>query len=144
MIAKQISVSQCAAFAGLSANELVLGVAPSAKHVKLFSNYLRNLGNDRKAVQEVIVAAIRAYIEMGAMKPAADLFIVLRMLLSEQSDGELAAEASAPIVLAIEKCRPRSRPLERLGAARKPHATSGDVLSLSDYRRQRFGSATVA
>jgi hypothetical protein len=147
MIANGISVSQCAAFSGLATNELVLGVTPSVKHAQIYSSYLRNLGNDRGAVQEVIVAAIRAYIERGAMRPAADLLIVLRMLLSEESDMALFRrgvtafpEKVAPIRLQTKKNRRRSRALGALDAASvaaEPKARKGDVLSLNAYRRLR-------
>jgi hypothetical protein len=38
-----ITVTQCAAFAGLASDELIVGVSPSAKHRSLLSSYILNL-----------------------------------------------------------------------------------------------------
>jgi hypothetical protein len=43
-----ITLTQCAAFAGLTAHEFVLGVSPSAKHQLLLSSYLVHLGRAKQ------------------------------------------------------------------------------------------------
>lgn len=80
-----ISVTQCAAFAGLASDELILGVAPSAKHRLLLSSYLLNLELGKfgpVTVRDMIVADMRRFRELGALQRAADLLLVLRLFLT--------------------------------------------------------------
>jgi hypothetical protein len=78
-----ITVTQCAALAGLASDEMVLGVTPSAKHYSLLSSYLVNLRRGPVAVRTLIVADLRTILDLGASRRAADLLIVLRLFLSE-------------------------------------------------------------
>jgi hypothetical protein len=78
-----ITVSECAAFAGLASNELVLGAVPSVKHHSLLSGYLSNLGRGPQAVRDMIVADLRMFLELGATRRVADLLLVLRLFLSD-------------------------------------------------------------
>ncbi|MBY6242745.1 hypothetical protein [Methylosinus sp. Sm6] len=82
-----ISVSECAALAGLSSNELVLGASPSAKHRSLLSSYLLNAHRGLEAVRELIVADLRRFLDLGVPARAADLLIVLRMLLTHHPEA---------------------------------------------------------
>ena len=101
-----ITLTQCAAFAGLTANEFVLGVSPSAKHQLLLSSYLVHLGRGQAAVREIIVADLRIFLDLGVSQRAADLLIVLRLFLSDYPDArcvsprwegwDLAQKSSAP------------------------------------------------
>ncbi|BGE85644.1 MULTISPECIES: hypothetical protein [Methylosinus] len=77
-----ISVSECAAIAGLASNELVLGAAPSAKHRSLLTSYLLNAHKGLDTVRGAIVADLRRFLDLGVPARAADLLIVLRMLLT--------------------------------------------------------------
>lgn len=85
-----ISFAQCAAFAGLASNEMVLGVTPAVKHDRLLSSYLANLGRGAIAVRDMIVADLRAYLDLGAMQRAADQLIVLRRFLSSYPEARCA------------------------------------------------------
>ena len=78
-----ITVRQCAAFAGLVSNEMLLGVLPSAKHRSLLSSYLLNLKRGPVAVRDMIVADLRSFLDIGASQRAADLLIVLRLFFAE-------------------------------------------------------------
>lgn len=82
-----ISVTQCAALAGLAPNEMFLGVTPSAKHYSLLSSYLLNLKRGPVVVRTIIVADLRSFLDLGASRRAADLLIVLRLFLSEYSEA---------------------------------------------------------
>jgi hypothetical protein len=82
-----ITVTQCATLAGLASNEMVLGVTPSAKHHSLLASYLFNLGRGPVAVRTMIVADLRAFLDLGAARRAADLLIVLRFFLSEYPEA---------------------------------------------------------
>src|SRR5208337_4783028 len=77
-----ITVEQCAAFAGLASNEIVLGATSSPKHRVLLSGYLLNLWRGPKAVRKMIVADIRMWLDLGMPNYAADLLVVLRRFLS--------------------------------------------------------------
>ncbi len=127
-----ISLAQCAAFAGLARDEIVLGVTPSAKHRALLSSYLLNLGRGPTAVREMIVADLRRFRELGALQRVADLLFVLRVFLtrhpearcaqtrkkklranaSASDDGEAMADETKGAV--IELARWRTRRAERL------------------------------
>jgi hypothetical protein len=82
-----ITVTQCAALAGLASNEMVLGVTPSARHHSLLASYLLNLGRGPVAVRTMIVADLRAFLDLGAARRAADLLIVLRFFLSKHPEA---------------------------------------------------------
>ncbi|TDX67309.1 hypothetical protein EDE12_101853 [Methylosinus sp. sav-2] len=77
-----ITVSQCAAQAGLASNELVLGAIPSCEHDALLESYLLNGHRGLEAVREMIVADLRGFLDLGVTGRAADLLIVLRLLLT--------------------------------------------------------------
>ncbi|HUI20442.1 MAG TPA: hypothetical protein VLZ74_05300 [Methylocella sp.] len=85
-----ITLTQCAAFAGLAENELLSGVTPSARHESLLSSYLTNLRRGRVAVRDMIIADLRTSLDLGASQRAADLLIVLRFFLSYYPDARRA------------------------------------------------------
>lgn len=82
-----ITVTQCAALAGLASSEMVLGVTPSAKHHSLLASYLLNLGRGLVAVRTMIVSDLRSFLDLGASRRAADLLIVLRFFLSKHPEA---------------------------------------------------------
>jgi hypothetical protein len=82
-----ISVTQCAVFAGLASGELILGVALSDKHRWLLSGYLSNMERGPAAVRDMIVADMRRFHELGALRRAADLLLVLRLFLTHHPDA---------------------------------------------------------
>lgn len=84
MTSKQITIEQCAALSGLRPNEMLLGASPTAMHDSLHASYLLHDKRGWQAVRDMIVADIRASLDLGASKQAADLLIVLRRFLSER------------------------------------------------------------
>jgi hypothetical protein len=84
-----ITVEQCAEFSGLASNETVLGATPSAKHRALLSSYVLNLWRGPKTVRKMIVAHIRIWLDLGMVKEAADLVVVLRQFLSDYPEAKL-------------------------------------------------------
>lgn len=82
-----LGFSQCAALAGLGPNEIVLGVSPSARHRLLLASYLMNSSRGKAAVRQMIISDLRDFLDLGAVRQAADRFIVLRHLLSEEATG---------------------------------------------------------
>ena len=111
MTSKQITVAQCAALTGLGSNEMVLGVTPTAMHDCLHASYLLCHGRNWEGVRDMIVADIRASLDLGASKQAADLLIVLRRLLSERLGATLSRHlpGSAEIVPFPSFCSALSR-----------------------------------
>ena len=90
-----ISVSQCADYAGLDSNELLIGIAPSAKHHRLLASYLLNLRLGAVFVRDMIRDDLRAFIDLGAQKRAADLLVVLRLMLSNYPEARVRRPAVA-------------------------------------------------
>jgi hypothetical protein len=84
-----ITVEQCGEFTGLASNEMILGATPSAKHHALLSSYLLNLWRGSKTVRKMIVADIRAWLDLGMPDYAADFLIVLRQFLSDYPEARL-------------------------------------------------------
>lgn len=64
--------------------EMVLGTTPTAKHDSLYASYLLQRDRGWEAIGDMIVADIRSSLELGTLKPAADLLIVLRRFLLER------------------------------------------------------------
>ena len=82
-----ITVTQCAAFAGLASDELIVGVSPSAKHRSLLSSYILNLERSPMGVRDMIIADLRRFHELGARRRTADLLLVLRFFLTAYPDA---------------------------------------------------------
>jgi hypothetical protein len=95
-ICLMISATQCAAFAGLASDELILGVTPSAKHRSLLSSYLLNLERGPMAVRDMIVADLRRFRELGALQPTADLLLVLRLFLTDHPEARCVQKRERP------------------------------------------------
>jgi len=84
-----VTVKECAMFAGLASNEMIVGKTPSATHRVLLSGYLLNLWRGPKRVRKMLVADIRMWLDFGMPNHAADLLIVLRKFLSEYPESRL-------------------------------------------------------
>jgi hypothetical protein len=82
-----ITFAHCATFAELASDEMFLGATPSSLHRLLLSNYLMNLWRSPEMVRKLIVADIRASLNLGASKRAADLLIVLRRFLFDYPEA---------------------------------------------------------
>jgi hypothetical protein len=78
------------AFSGLAWDEIVLGATPSNTHRILLSSYLLNLWRGPNAVRKMIVADMRLSLDLGMIKHAADLLLVLRRFLSDYPESRLA------------------------------------------------------
>ncbi|WP_198033150.1 hypothetical protein [Methylosinus sp. PW1] len=117
-----ITVSQCAAQTGLASNELVLGAIPSCEHDALLESYLLNGHRGLEAVREMIVADLRGFLDLGVTIRAADLLIVLRLLLTAHPEAGLVrhAESEAAFEAAllghyVDARRGRNAPLREPG-----------------------------
>jgi hypothetical protein len=107
-----ISLQQCTSIAGLSSNEVILGVTPSARHEALLQSYVSIRCLSRVALRGLIVRDLRNFLDLGATRQAGDRFIVLRQFLSENSDARPSAseveKAAAIRADAIRGWRPKS------------------------------------
>jgi len=90
-----MSLPQCAAIAGLSSHEMILGVTPSARHEALLRSYASITNLSRAALCGLIVTDLRNFLDLGAMRQAGDRFIVLRRLLSEEQVARPAVPSSS-------------------------------------------------
>jgi hypothetical protein len=84
-----IALEDCTKLAALEANELFTGAVLSRKHQSLLSSYLFNLKRGPIAVRKMIVSDIRAAIDLGASRYAADLLLVLRMFVSKHPEARI-------------------------------------------------------
>lgn len=124
-----IALQLLPAVTGLAANEMVLGVAPSARHDRLLSSYLFNIERGPAAVRDMIVADLRRFLDLGARREAADRLIVLRCFLSEHPQaGKVASERKREGAASIPFSLSRRR--EREDRTRRGEA-SGRVLIYS-------------
>jgi hypothetical protein len=62
---------------------MFLGVTATARHDYIYAGYLLHHAGDREALRNMMVADIRAAIDLGAPIQAADLLIALRRFISE-------------------------------------------------------------
>lgn len=89
-----ITLEECTKFAALEANELFTGTDLSGKHQALLSSYCFNLKRGPVTVRKMIVSDIRAAIDLGASKFAADLVLVLRLFLAKYPEGKIVRRIS--------------------------------------------------
>lgn len=99
-MSKQITLAQCAALSGLHSHEMLLGVSQTAMHDSLHASYLLHDERGWQAVRDMIVADIRASLDLGASKQAADLLIVLRRFLSERFTLAIVRHSREPAQVA--------------------------------------------
>jgi len=79
------------------------GSAPSKAHERTLASYLLNRHRGAAAVRDILVADIRGFVDLGQSRAAADLMVVLRMLLAQWPETRrrapprpLAWDATAP------------------------------------------------
>ncbi len=82
-----VELEQCRIFSRLVSNEMVTGPVPSPKHRARLSGSLLNLKWGQATVREMIVADIRAALDLGALDRAGDLLVVLWLFLSDHSEA---------------------------------------------------------
>ncbi|GLI95439.1 hypothetical protein [Methylocystis echinoides] len=99
-----ITPEECAEFAALETSELFTGAVLSTRHRSLLASYLLNLWRGSVAVRKMIVADIRAAIDLGASKYAADLFLVLRLYLSKHPDARMSQRTGRKCTRAYKTC----------------------------------------
>lgn len=138
-----ITVSECAAFAGLASNELVLGAVPSAKHRRLLSSYLLNLKRGPEAVRDLMVADLRGLLDLGVTSRAADLLIVLRLFLSDYPQARLACADDQKIFAGEVRGARRASNDARLTAFRQTVDDRGEGVVISLRRMGRGGRSAA-
>ena len=81
------------------------GAAPSKAHERTLASYLLNRHRGAAAVRDILVADIRAFVDLGQSRAAADLMVVLRMLLVRWP--ETRRRAPRPLAWAATTPSPR-------------------------------------
>jgi hypothetical protein len=103
-----ITMEQCKVFSGLLSNEMVVGPVPSPRHRARLTGYLLNLKWGQATVREMIVADIRAALDLGALNRAADLLVVLRLFLSDHPEARKRQDRNVvdwrPLPMQEPKC----------------------------------------
>ncbi|TDX63956.1 hypothetical protein EDE12_106101 [Methylosinus sp. sav-2] len=78
------------------------GVAPSKAHERTLASYLLNRHRGAAAVRDILIADIRGFVDLGQSRAAADLLVVLTMLLARwpetrrRAPRPLAWDATGP------------------------------------------------
>ncbi len=117
-----IGLSRCARLAGLTPDEIFIGVEESDRHRRLLFSYLLNLHHGRRTVRNMIVVDLRGFVDLGAEARAADLLVVLRMFVSDCGDPE-KPRAEGPRARSTQASRLRStRLLAQAGHPRPEYA----------------------
>jgi hypothetical protein len=119
---KVITIEQCKMFSGLVSNEVVMGAVPSPKHRARVSGYLLNLKWGQATVREMIVADIRAALDLGALNRAGDLLVVLRLFLSEHPEARKCDDRN----VVDWRPAPMQEP-KRIAPRRRRHATAPTI-----------------
>ena len=78
-----ISQEECAKYAGITPGKLPSAVIASAKHWSLLESYRLNLRHGERAVCKMILGDFWRFMDLEAKNHAADLFLVLRLFLSQ-------------------------------------------------------------
>ncbi|HEY8005357.1 MAG TPA: hypothetical protein VIE66_00805 [Methylocella sp.] len=119
-----ISIEECRKFSGLASYEMVLDAGPTTKHRSLLLTYILNLRRGPVAVREMIVADIRASLDLGALDWAADLLIVLRLFLSDHPEARNSRDLDAPAyrrLYLVEKTDRKDPIRRRRSGGRRPN-----------------------
>lgn len=122
-----ITIEQCQIFSGLLSSEMVMGAVPSPKHRSRLSGYLLNLKWGPSTVRELIVADIRAALDLGALDRAADLMVVLRLFLSDHLDARRRGDRKARAFHPVSTKEPPRPPVPRENYSATPVDTYGDA-----------------
>jgi hypothetical protein len=130
MTADMISVSRCIALSGLAGDEIVLGVTRAKRHDELYEDYLRTPGKRSAALRDRIVGDIRASLNIGATRLAADLFIVLRLAFARRLAGSRGGRRRNSKASAQRWTKATLRPYGR-HSARPVAATRGEACAVS-------------
>ena len=105
MTLDQIAIEHCATLCGVDSNEFMTDVTPSAAYASLHASYLLLQKRGWATVRNLIVADIRAALDLGASKRATDLLMVLRMFLFEHPEFAIEQQCRTSVCGAAEPSR---------------------------------------
>jgi hypothetical protein len=83
-------LSRCADVCGLSPKEMIVGSRPRVEHGILAERYFCSSKSGKEAMRVAMVSAIRAALKDHQLRPAAELFVALRVMLAGRQ-GHLRA-----------------------------------------------------
>jgi len=87
LVIAMIGMEECATFARLSPDEMLMGAALSAHNRGLLASYKFNLERGAETVRDMIAADLRCFLDLGSRRQAADALLVLRSFLSDHPDA---------------------------------------------------------
>jgi hypothetical protein len=68
LVIAMIGMEECAAFAGLAPDEILMGAALSAHSRGLLASYKRGLESGAETVRDMIVADLRCFLDLGSRR----------------------------------------------------------------------------
>jgi hypothetical protein len=122
MASDQIGIEQCAALCGLDSNKFTADVTPSPTYASLHASYLllRKIG--WATVRDLIVADIRAALDLGASKRAKDLLMVFRMLVFEHPEFAIEQRCRISVCRTIDSSHGGGASTSSMGTLKAEHA----------------------
>lgn len=124
-------LSHCAQVCGLTSKEMIVGASPRPEYELLAARYFRSSTVGKATMRRAMVAAIRAALKASETRSAAELLIVLRMML-----GARRSRSGSPRRRSRRRAYESRRGVEAPGRKRPDgrRAESADVVSLAERR----------
>ncbi len=124
-------LARCSEVCGLTSKEMIVGASPRPEHEALAARYFRSSTAGRATMRRQMVAAIRAALKASETHSAAELLVVLRIML-----GGRRERSGAPRRQRRRRSYESRRPLGASVPARpEPRgAASADIVSLAERR----------
>ncbi len=79
-------LARCAEICGLSANEMIVGSSPRVEQGILAERYFHSSKRGKATMRVAMVSAIRAALKDNQLRPAAEVFVALRVMLADRQD----------------------------------------------------------
>jgi len=127
-------LSRCARICGLTSQELIVGASPSPEHEVLAARYFHSSTVGKARMRTAMVAAIRAALQASQPRSAAELLVVLRLMLGKRRDRSGASRRRS------RRCFYESRrPVQAYGGTRREarREASADIVILAERRAAR-------
>jgi hypothetical protein len=122
MASNQIGIEQCAALCCLGSNEFMADLTPSPTYASLHASYLLLQKRGWATVRDLIVADIRAALDLGASKRAKDLLMVFRMLVFEHPEFAIEQRCRTSVCRTIDPSHGAGASTSIIGTLKAEHA----------------------
>ncbi len=124
-------LSRCSQVCGLTSKEMIVGASPRPEHEVLAARYFRSSTVGKATMRRAMVAAIRAALKASETRSAAELLVVLRMMLGSRRD-----RSGAPRRRRRRRSYESRRAVEAAGPTRLVDRGGGsaEIVSLAERR----------